>query len=357
MRNDYTGSPVRLLITGLYAPRQPDSAYWQLSLLGTDGSSLQGATLTYGPLITGRVAFQSGRLSVIAATWHAVPALRRIPPGDYAAAARRITAATQHLTDPTSYGLVVTTALPELLPQTGRSLTVARSLLLIGALQMLLLAAASVALAARLLTGQREQESALLAARGMARRQLAGRAAAEAALTVIPAVAGAVAGSLVAGLVVRVARLPAAGPVPLSVWATAAAITAGATLIMMWPVLSPADPVTAGVRRGRQAALATSARAGADVVLLALGAIAIWQLRLYAQAAAGGAGRARCLSGPVGCARAGAGRGGADPAADPAAAGPRARPARLPAPAGWASRSRAGSSAGARSGRAARRCW
>jgi hypothetical protein len=287
VRNDYTGSPVKLLITGLYAPRQPDSAYWQLSLLGAGGSSLQGATLTYGPLITGRAAFQSGRLSVIAATWHAVPALRRIAPGDYTAAAGRIAAATQHLADPTTYGLVVTTALPQLLPQTGRSLTVARSLLLIGALQMLLLAAASIALAARLLTGQREQESALLSARGMARRQLAGRAAAEAALTVIPAVAGAVAGSLVAGLVVRVARLPAAGPVPLSVWATAAAITTGATLIMIWPVLSPADPGTASVRRGRQAALASTARAGADVVLLAIAAIAIWQLRLYAQAPPG----------------------------------------------------------------------
>jgi hypothetical protein len=284
VRNDYTGSPVRLRVTGLYAPRQPDSAYWQLSLLGPGGSSLQGATLTYGPLITGRAAFQSGRLSVIAASWHAVPALRRIPPGDYAAAARRVTAATQQLTDPTTYGLVVTTALPTLLPQTGRSLTVARSLLLIGALQMLLLAAASIALAARLLTGQREQESALLAARGMARRQLAGRATAEAALTVIPAVAGAVAGSLVAGLVVRVAGLPAGGRVPLSVWATAAVITVGATLIMLWPVLSPADPLTAGVRRGRQAAFATTARAGADLVLLALAGISIWQLRLYAQA-------------------------------------------------------------------------
>ena len=289
VRNDYSGSPVRLRITGLYAPRQPHSAYWQLSLLGAAGSSLQGATLTYGPLITARPAFLSGRLSVIAATWHAVPVLTRIPPGDYTAAAGRITAATQHLTDPTKYGLVVTTALPQLLPQTGRSLTVARSLLLIGALQMLLLAAASIALAAQLLTGQREQESALLSARGMARRQLAGRAAAEAALTVIPAVAGTIAGSLAAGLIVRVARLPAAGPVPLSVWATAAAITIGATLIMLRPVLSPADPVTASVRRGRQAALATTARAGADLVLLALAAIAIWQLRLYAQAPPGAA--------------------------------------------------------------------
>ncbi len=287
VRNEYTSAPVRLQITGLYVPRQPDSAYWQLSLLGSGGNGLQGAIRTYGPLVTSRTAFESGRLSVIAATWRGVPALRRIPAGEYTAAARRISAAEQRLADPTTYGLVVTTALPQLLPQTGRDLLAARSLLLLSALQVLLLAAASVALAARLLTGQREQESALLAARGMARRQLAGRAAAEAALTVIPAVAGAVAGSLLAGVVVRVARLPAAAAVPLSVGATAAAITAGATLIMLWPVLSPADPVTAGLRRGRQAALATTARAGADVVLLALAALAIWQLRLYAQAPPG----------------------------------------------------------------------
>jgi FtsX-like permease family len=286
VRNDYTQAPLRLRITGLYLPRQPTAAYWTLSLLGTTGSGVQYAVRTFGPLVTTRSEFESGRLSVIAASWHATPALGRIQLAAYAALARRISAAEQNLGSPLTYGgLAVTTSLPQLLADTELGLAAARSLLLVSALQVLLLAAASVALAARLLAGQREEEIALLSARGMARRQLAGRATAEAAMTIVPAVLGAVAGSLLASLIRPAAQRPAAGTaqIPLFVWGTAGAITIGATLIMLWPVLSPLDPVTAGVRRGRHAALATTVLAGADIALIAVAAIAVWQLRLYAE--------------------------------------------------------------------------
>jgi FtsX-like permease family len=282
VRNDYTGRPLLLRVTGLYVPRDPAAAYWHISLLGTAGSSQQGAVRTFGPLVTSRAAFRSGSLSVIAASWHAAPALGRVPLGSYGALARRISAAGRRLADPATYGgLVVKTGLPRLLGESRQSLAAGRSVLLISALEMLLLAAASVALAARLLAGQREGESALLSARGMARRQLAGRAAAEATLTLVPAVAGVAAGCWLAGRIFPFA--PRAAQLPPFVWGTAAAITIGATLIMIWPVLRPADPVTAGVRRGRQAALAATASAGADIALITVAAVAIWQLRLYAR--------------------------------------------------------------------------
>jgi hypothetical protein len=288
VRNDNTGGAVRLRITGLYAARQPSSAYWQISLLGAAGSSLQGAVRTFGPLVTSRSAFQSGRLGVTGASWVATPALTDIPFSEYSALASRMSAAEQTLGNPSLYtSLYVTSSLPQLLADSQRGLAVARSLLLIGALEMLMLAAASVALAARLVAGQREGETALLSARGMARRQQAGRAAAEAGLTVVPAVAGGVGGSLLAGQAFPFAQRSA--QVPLLVLAAAAAITIGATLIMLWPVLGARDPMTAGIRRGRQAALAATAHAGADLALIVLAALAIWQLRLYTHAPPPGA--------------------------------------------------------------------
>jgi hypothetical protein len=287
VRNDYTGGPVRLRITGLYVPLQPTSAYWQVSLLGTTGSSLEGTTRTFGPLVTSGQAFQSGRLGVVAASWQAAPTLSHIPYAEYAALAGRISAAETNLAAPSLYtSLTVTSSLPRLLADGGRGLAVSRSLLLISALEMLMLAAASIALAARLVAGQREGETALLSARGMARRQQLSRAAAEAALTVVPAVAGAIAGSLLADLAFPFAK---SAQVPLLVLAVAVAITIGATLIMLWPVLGPADPMAAGVRRGRQAALATTAYAGVDIALIAVAALAVWQLRLYTQAPPPGA--------------------------------------------------------------------
>jgi hypothetical protein len=287
VRNDYTGRPVRLRITGLYVPLQPASGYWQVSLLGTAGSSLQGSARTFGPIVTGRAAFESGALGLSAASWVATAALDRIPYGDYAALGSRVSAAEQKMADPSVYtSLDVTSSLPALLANGGRGLAVARALLLISALEMLMLAAASIALAARLVAGQREGETALLSARGMARRQQVGRAAAEAALTVVPAVAGAVAGSLLAGRAFPFAK---SAQVPLLVLAAAGAITIGATLIMLWPVLGPAEPMTAGVRRGRQAALAATAHAGLDVAVIAVAALAVWQLRLYTRAPPPGA--------------------------------------------------------------------
>ena len=52
-------------------------------------------------------------------------------------------------------------------------------------------------------------------------------------------------------------------------------------LVVVRPALRPVTPGTARLRRGRQAALATAARAGLDTALLALGVVAFWELRRY----------------------------------------------------------------------------
>ena len=156
----------------------------------------------------------------------------------------------------------MTTGLPEILGALASSLVVSRSLLLIGSLELLLLATATAALAARLLAGQRDGEAALLSARGAARGQLLLATLAEAVLLALTgAAAGIVAGSYLADVLMPAAGLPAippAGGLPAAVhravtagaWWPAAVIAAGVIAVMMWPSLRPVTPGAARARRG-----------------------------------------------------------------------------------------------------------
>ena len=186
----------------------------------------------------------------------------------------------------------MSTSLPQTLSALASSLVVARSLLLIGSLQLLLLATAAAALAARLMVSQREEETALLSARGVARGQLARASLAEVTLLAVTgAVAGVVLGSYLANLLMSASGLPAdsAGGLPGIVgrgvaggdWWPAAVIMVLVTALVMWSVLRPATPGAARLRRGRQAVLATAAQAGLDAALIGLAVLAFWELRRY----------------------------------------------------------------------------
>ena len=190
--------------------------------------------------------------------------------------------------------LTLTTGLPAVLDGTASDLDVARSLLAICAVLLFLLAGATLLAVARLLAGQREGESAMLAARGAARWQLVAATAAEAVpLCVLASALGGVAGLLLARLLASGTGLasgsglvfgsgPAAGA-----WLAAGAVAAGATAIMLVPALSTVTPGTARARRGRQSAIAGVTRAGADLALVLLAVLAGWQLRHYSAVAAG----------------------------------------------------------------------
>jgi hypothetical protein len=164
-------------------------------------------------------------------------------------------------------------------------------LLLIGSLELVLLALAAVALAARLLASQREEETALLNARGVARGQLVLASLAEAVLLAMPAAAaGVVLGGFGAELLLAASGLPAGGARGLTgmtrvimegAWWPAVIIAVLAVVIMVWPGLWPTAPGEAKARRGRQAALSAAARAGLDVALVGLGLLALWELRRY----------------------------------------------------------------------------
>jgi hypothetical protein len=257
---------------------------------------VQGNFVTYGPMLVSPATFASGGLPVSDASWLVSVDTARIPPGGIAGVAHRLSAAVSSLPSrPDLGGLQVTTALPATLSALASSLVVARSLLLIGSLQLVLLAAAAATLAARLLASQREEETALLSARGVARVQLVRASLAEAALLAVTGtVAGVVAGSYLANLLMSATGLPAARPAGLlavvrggvagGAWWPAVVIMAGVIIVTVWPALRPATPGDAWRRRGRQAALATAAAAGLDLALIALGALAFWELRRYSAA-------------------------------------------------------------------------
>jgi len=297
LRDSLTGAPARLRVTGLFRPRDPAAAYWRLSLLGTSGKLVQGTFVTYGPMLVSPSALGPGGLPVSAASWLVTADAGRIPPGSVASLGHRLSAVVASLRGrPGLGGLQVTTGLPQTLAALASSLVVSRSLLLIGSLQLLLLAAAAAGLAARLLASQREEETALLSARGVARGQLVAASLAETALLALAgAAAGIVAGSYLASRLLAISGLPgarAAGGLPAMVrssaaagaWWPAAVIVAGVIIIVMWPALRPVTPGAARLRRGRQAVLATVARAGLDAALIALGALALWELRRYSAA-------------------------------------------------------------------------
>ena len=236
-------------------------------------------------------------------SWVAQPEMARFSDANLTAIAGDVSALRQSLQkSPTLGGLQLTTGLPAVLSGAASDLTVARSLLIIGALQLLLLTAIALLAAARLLASQREGETALLTARGATRWQLTRLTTAEVIpLCAAATAAGALAGAWLAG------RLADSGPlraVPLrlsgtwfsspglaALWAVLA-IASGAVLLMVLPSLRKVTPGAVRISRGRQASIAGATPAGADIALVALAVLAGWQLRRYSVVATAASGTA-----------------------------------------------------------------
>ncbi len=194
-------------------------------------------------------------------------------------------------------GAQLVAGLSSVLAETASNLAVARSMLVISALELLVLAIAALLAVARLLATQREGETALLVARGATRSQLTRLTAAEVIpLSALVSVAGAFAGIRLAGVLVTAGPLGSAG-IRLAglagIWpdalgaAIAVTVMAAACCCSLAPGLTP-SPGAARTRRGRQAMVAGVAQAGLDIALVVLAVLACWQLRHYSAASDGG---------------------------------------------------------------------
>jgi hypothetical protein len=288
LRESVTGTVVSVRIAGIFRPLRPASAYW---LLGSASSAVQqsGGFADYGPLVTSPAVLAAGRVPVVSAAWAAVPDVARLGAGNLQSLAAGVQSALGGLGRlPGAQNETVATGLPGLLSGLATALVVARSQLAIGAAILLVIAGATLALATVMASGQRQAEATLLRSRGASRWQLAGAGLAEAALLVLPAVT---AGPLLAGLLLPPLaghgplarsglRLPVA--FPAAGWLAAAAVAAGCLVVMALPWLAPArSPAAERAQRGRRGALTAATRAGADLGLLVLAALAGWQLVHY----------------------------------------------------------------------------
>jgi hypothetical protein len=283
LKDQISGQDIRFAVTGLYRPRQVTSQYWFLDDIATSGSSTVGGFTTYGPLAVQPAAF-AGPLAVNGGSWLAQPQTGSIPAGRLRAVAGQVTGLQQTLASAQGLpDLMLATSLPAVLDGTASNLDLSRSLLAICAVLLILLVGAALLAVARLLAGERENESAMLAARGASRWQQLKLAAAEAIpLCLGSSAAGGVIGVLLAGnLVTGGTAVPAALG---NAWPAAAVVAVAGVVIILLPALTAG---AARARRGRQAAISGVTRAGADLALVVLAVLAGWQLRHYSAVSAG----------------------------------------------------------------------
>ncbi|WFE49579.1 ABC transporter permease [Micromonospora sp. WMMD1155] len=284
-----------LVLAGTWRPRDATDAYWLLAPGVGTGSA--GSGTSYGPFTLDPADFVSTFPGSVSASWLARPDLGAVDTADLTAVRKALTEAASAVPEAAQLGSSgrVVTKMETLLDRIGRADLVGRSSLATPLLLILVLGGYALVLVAALLHEDRRPQTALLRARGAARRQLAGLAAREATLVVAPA---AVLGPLIAGEALRFVRpggsasLSTAGGNTTLVWAAAAATAAGCLVAMVLPTLRGAGTYVADMAaRSRPNRAASVQRASVDLVLVALAVLAWVQLRRYASPLAGSGGR------------------------------------------------------------------
>ncbi|WP_405897771.1 FtsX-like permease family protein [Streptomyces sp. NBC_00727] len=287
------GKPVEIVITGLYKAADQADPYWQLDELGGRGVRKVVFT-TYGPLLTDPAVLGSGRTSPGEVSWLASADFRTVTTDRMDALHDAATAGPKKLLAAPEFkdGGTARTSLPTVLEQIERALLVSRSTLTIVAVQLVLLAGYALLLVARLLSSERAGETELLRARGGSRARITWLAAAEALLIALPAalVAPLLAGPLTRLLADR-SELSRIGlrldtGVTGQVWLIAAVTALACALAVVAPALAAG---AGGRRTTRPAALPGPVRAGADLALLLVAAVAYWQLDRQTKGSGSGA--------------------------------------------------------------------
>jgi hypothetical protein len=293
------GPKTSLQVTGLFRPTDPGSTYWALDVLPTSGMSVQNGKVfaggssdqfsydIYGPAVVNPAAFD-GTLAAGQASWMVLPQASGMARLNIGALAAGTSALVSRLTQFPPEGLQVNSGLPQLLGGVAATIVLTRSLFTIAALELLLVAGAGLVLAARLLASLREEESALLRARGATRSQVVRPVLAEAVvLGVAAGLAGLLAGTSLTGALAGLVNVRLAGysGIGALAWLSFLAVVVLCAAVMVWPALRALTPAAARRRRGRQARLAGIAWAGGDLAVVALAAVAVWELHGYSAVA------------------------------------------------------------------------
>ncbi|MFH9264161.1 FtsX-like permease family protein [Streptomyces sp. NPDC017546] len=271
----------RVLVTGVYEAADRSDPYWQLDPLGGRGVRKLAFT-TYGPLLTDPSVLAAGVLSEGETSWLASADFAELTTGSMEGLRETSAAAPKALAAAPVFasGLTVRTSLPTVLDQLDRALLVSRSTLMIVAVQLVLLAAYALLLVARLLNSERDGERELLRARGGSRGRITSFAAIEALMLAVPAavIAPLLAGPLTGLLAERGALARIGLKVQEASTGTVWLVSAAVALACALAVVAPSLAAGAGGRRTRAASLPGPVRAGADLGLLLIAAVAYWQL-------------------------------------------------------------------------------
>ncbi|WP_405112131.1 ABC transporter permease [Micromonospora sp. NBC_01405] len=279
-------------VVGLFRPRDPDGSYWRLA----PGAVAAGSATSYGPFLLDPADFDRTFPATTSASWLVEPDLAAVEPSRLGAVKRAVATEVAELPEATGLGSSArsVTTMDRLIDRLGRADLVGRSSLLTPLLLILVLGGYALVLVAALLNEDRRAQTALLRARGAARRQIAGLAAREAALVVLPA---ALLGPPLAAEALRHVGQdqtwsdPSAAGSTLT-WAVAAATAAGCLVAMVLPAMRRAGTYVADLAaRSRPSRAATAQRAGADLALVGLAVLAWVQLRQYSSPLAGAGGR------------------------------------------------------------------
>ncbi|MFF7007875.1 FtsX-like permease family protein [Streptomyces fimicarius] len=271
----------RVLVTGVYEAADRSDPYWQLDPLGGRGVRKLAFT-TYGPLLTDPSVLASGALGKGETSWLSAADFATLTTGSMEGLRNASAQAPKALTAAPVFasGVTARTSLPTVLDQLDRALLVSRSTLMIVAVQLVLLAAYALLLVARLLNSERDGERELLRARGGSRGRITSFAAIEALLLAVPAavVAPLLAGPLTGLLAERSALSRIGLKVGEASTGTVWLVSAAVALACALAVVAPSLTAGASGRRSRAAALPGPVRAGADLGLLLVAAVAYWQL-------------------------------------------------------------------------------
>jgi hypothetical protein len=285
-----------VVVVGLWHPRDVREAYWRLAPEIGDGGN-PGSTTSYGPFVLAGDDFAATFTGTTSAGWLVEPALGAADAAQLAEVKRAAAVVVDDLPDAVGFGSSgqVVTAVDRLIDRLTRANLVGRSALLTPMLLIVVLGGYTLVLVAALLSEDRRAQTALLRARGAARGQLAGLAAREATLVVLP---GVILAPLLASQAMRYADHSGAlsglhleSGLTLSTWLVAGAAAAGCLLAMLGPALRRGGTYVADLAaRSRPDRWAVAQRASVDIALVALAVLAWSQLRGYSSPLAGAGG-------------------------------------------------------------------
>jgi FtsX-like permease family len=284
------GPAREVVVVGLYAVDDASDPFWFGQQLETQGSR-QLTFTTYGPMVTSHESFLAYFSAANTfARWRVAIDAARFDDSAVAALRQGLRGLEDELQGSPAVDddVVLSTELPAFLATVDRSLLVARSTVLVPVVQVVVLAVTALLLTARLLNEHRRTEVALLRARGASTRQLVATSVREGLLLALPA---AVLGPVLASVGLRIVeRSPVFRDIGLTVdaglaWApilVALLAALGCSAALVVPSLRRAlTYVESQGQRGRQSRRTTLQRAGVDIALLVVAAIAVWQLRVY----------------------------------------------------------------------------